>query len=238
MCGRFAIDDETNAIIEEIVEEHGIQALNNWRDYVPEFNISPTDQVPVIFQSKTGLAIRTARWAMLSPRAKHLDDRPGPTWNARKESAMISERTGRPSMWRTPLTKGQRCLVPASGYYEWVGAKAPKTPHWIYPESGLLMFAGLYSWWIDPALPESDESRLHLTTTIFTMDTVPELAAIHDRNPIALPEELWWQWIDPTIKGDQSLVDDVAIASQQVMAGLHEYVTAPVKGQAPAPITV
>lgn len=229
MCGRFAINDETNAIIEEVVEKHGIKALENWRAYVPAFNIAPTTQVPIIMHSKreASRVIAPARWSLVPPWSKTIDTRN--TFNARDDT--VAEKP----TWRGPL-KSSRCLIPASGYYEWTGAKPPKTPHWIYPERGLLMFAGIFSWWADPALPADDETRWHLTVAMLTMDTVPELAEIHHRNPIALPESFWWEWIDPEVVGDQAVVDAAVAAARPVMAGLQEYVTAPVRGQAPAPL--
>lgn len=226
MCGRFAISNRTNEYIEELAEAHGFQVLKHLADYFPRYNIAPTDQVPVLYRSAGEPAgvLTTARWWLVGSRAKALNDTPGPTFNARMESAVISERNGRPSMWSGPLSRGQRCLIPASGYYEWTGPKNDRTPHWIHPDGPALMFAGLYNWWTDPAKPKDDPSARHLTCTVFTMPTVPELAGIHDRNPMAIPEPLWWDWIDPSVKGDQTLVDAMAHASQPVMAGLREHV--------------
>lgn len=228
MCGRFAIDDQTNALLEQIVEEHGIQALPNWQDYLPAYNLKPTQHVPVILFGKReeSRVITTARWSLVPAWSKELSTK-FPTFNARSEG--ITEKAS----WKGPL-KSARCLIPATGYYEWVGAKAPKTPHFIRPtEPTPLMFAGLYSWWPDPTKSEDDDSRWHLTATIMTMATVPELADIHDRNPVGLPESHWWSWIDPEQPGDQALVDDAVAASRPVMAELREYVVAPINGDGP-----
>lgn len=227
MCGRFAINDRTNALIEELVEEHGITVLRSLSDYLPAFNIKPTHDVPTILHSKKrGEDVLTSsRWSLLpswskEPKLKY------PTFNARTEG--ITEKAS----WKGPV-KQSRCLIPASGYYEWVGDKAPKTPHWIHPDDELLMFAGLYSWWVDTSRPQDDESRWILTSTILTMPTVPELASIHDRNPVALPEALWWDWINPELIGDQTLIDHAVSASRSVMSELSEYVVRPLKGDGP-----
>lgn len=228
MCGRFAISDETNELLEEIVEQHGIRALQHWRDYLPAYNIKPTQQVPVILHSKREGAdvIAAARWSLVPPWSKELASR-FPTFNARSEG--ITEK----ATWKGPV-KSSRCLIPASGYFEWTGEKPPKTPHWLHPiDRPMLMFAGLYSWWADPSLPAADDARWHLTATILTMSTVPELAAIHDRNPVGLPEAMWWDWIDPEQTGDQAFVDAAVVESRPVMAGLAEYVVAPLRGDGP-----
>ncbi len=227
MCGRFAINSETNEFLEEVVAEHGIQALPHWRDYLPAYNIKPTQMVPVIAHSKKegSTVIAPARWSLVPPWSKDLSTK-FPTFNARSEG--ITEK----ATWKGPV-KASRCLIPASGYFEWTGVKAPKTPHWIHPAEGLLMFAGLFSWWADPSKPDDDESRWILTAAILTMPTVPELADIHDRNPVALPESHWWSWIDPDQPGDQNLVDDAVAASRPVMSELQEHVVGPVKGDGP-----
>jgi len=75
---------------------------------------------------------------------------------------------------------------------------------------------------------DDDESRWHLTATTLTMATVPELAEIHDRHPVALPESHWWSWIAPERPGDQAHVDEAVAASRPVMASLREHVVAPI----------
>lgn len=223
MCGRFAIDDQTNALLEQIVEEHGIQALPHWQDYVPAYNIKPTEQVPVILYGKREAAnvITSARWSLVPSWSKTLATK-FPTFNARSEG--ITEK----ATWKGPL-KASRCLIPATGYYEWTGEKGSKTPHFLRPvDATPMMFAGLYSWWPDPTKAEDDDDRWRLTATIMTMDAVPELGIIHDRNPVSLPESHWWSWIDPEQPGDQQLVDDAVAASRPILSALREYVVAPI----------
>ena len=145
MCGRYANDSSLNEFLEDLVVEHGLQALQHWQDYVPAYNIKPTNQVPVILHGKREDAdvITLARWSLVPAWAKELSTK-FPTFNARSEG--ITQKAS----WKGPV-KSSRCLIPASGYYEWTGTKAPKTPHWIHPvHETPLMFAGLYSWWPDP----------------------------------------------------------------------------------------
>jgi len=229
MCGRFAINQKTNEYIEQLVAEHGYQVLKHLQDFFPRYNLKPTNQVAVLMRSAkldTGV-LTTARWGMIPPSVKSLQDAPRTTFNARAESATISERSGRPSMWSGPLKKGQRCLIPMSGFYEWTGPAGKKTPHYIHPEGPVLMAAGLYGWWKDPAKTEDDPEKWMLTATMFVMPAAEELAEVHDRNPVALPESMWWDWIDPATRGDQELVDEAVAASTEVMARLEEYTVRP-----------
>jgi putative SOS response-associated peptidase YedK len=230
MCGRFAMDDATNAAIEDLVAEHGYRVLDKLADYLPRWNIKPTEPVPVALHStKLGHGVvAAARWGYVPPWAKSMSTAPRTTFNARSEAALHREDDGRPSMWHTPLTKGQRCLFFASGYYEWSGPKSARTPHWIHPpqqvgRGGVLAFAGLYGWWADPALPPDAPGRMRLTATMLTMPAVPELEAIHDRNPVAVPHSAWAHWLDPATTGDQGLVDGLVAEARPVLAGLREW---------------
>lgn len=116
------------------------------------------------------------------------------------------------STWKKPL-QTHRAIVLARGFYEWTGEKGHKPPWFMSnPDGALLGFAGLYSWWPDPSKDADDHDRWTLTAMIVTSDSVKTLAGIHDRNPVILPEDLWLHWIDPTITGDQALVDEAVRA--------------------------
>jgi putative SOS response-associated peptidase YedK len=102
-----------------------------------------------------------------------------------------------------------------------------KVPHYIHSDK-TLAFAGLYSWW---RAAETDPWML--TATILTMPTVPELSAIHDRNPVPIPKEFWATWLDPKTSGTQELVNAAVQAAIPVAAGLKEYRVNPIKGNGP-----
>lgn len=85
-------------------------------------------------------------------------------------------------------------------------------------------FAALYSWWREPQhRGKDDHEGWHLTATIVTSDAVQTLADIHDRNPVILPQEMWLHWIDPTVVGDQALVDDAVAAGVAEASTLEAY---------------
>ena len=87
----------------------------------------------------------------------------------------------------------RRCLVPADGFYEWapaVGDGGRKRPHWIYPSAGgLVSFAGIWETWRSPG----GEAR-H-TVAILTTDANADLAGVHHRMPVVVPEGARGDWL-------------------------------------------
>jgi putative SOS response-associated peptidase YedK len=229
MCGRFAVDRETNELIEEFVAGGG-----SVHDWAPNFNLAPTDQVPVVLEStKTGEVVRrleTARWSLVPGWSKELKLK-FPTFNARSETA-ASKSTFSASV------KSKRALIPATGYYEWHTdpATKKKTPFYIhFPDDSVMAFAALYSWWKDHSKAEDDPERWHLTATILTSDAVDELLHIHDRNPVPLPRDWWDDWLDTSIEGDQDFVDAAVQAALPVAGALEVREIAPIPFQANGP---
>jgi putative SOS response-associated peptidase YedK len=224
MCGRFAVDSEVNELIEDFVATGG-----NVQDWRPSYNIRPTDPVPVVVESvKTGTLERRlelARWSLTPSWSKDLKMK-GPTFNARAETA------GEKSMFKAAVAS-KRALIPASGYFEWMTEGKHKTPYYIHDPNGEIAFAGLYSWWRDHSKADDDPDRWVLTATILTMNAVPHLAPIHDRNPVPLPSSFWQQWLDPSLVGDQDLVDAAVAAAVPVASSLDYYEVAPVTGEGP-----
>jgi putative SOS response-associated peptidase YedK len=92
----------------------------------------------------------------------------------------------------------RRCLVPATGFYEWFrpgGGSRRGQPFYIYPagqadSGGILAFAGLYEVWRKGDAPL-------VTFTILTTGAAEGLAFLHDRSPVILPPSAWDRWIDP-----------------------------------------
>jgi putative SOS response-associated peptidase YedK len=229
MCGRFAVDSEVNELISDFVAQGG--DVHDWR---PSYNLSPTDRIPVVIESVRSVdglpgalerRLELARWSLTPSWSKDLAMK-GPTFNARSETAATTR------MFSAAVAS-KRALIPASGYYEWHTEGKKKTPYYIHDPQGQLAFAGLYSWWRNRAKAEDDPTRWVLTATILTMDSVPHLAPIHARNPLPLPRDFWQQWLDPSLVGDQHLVDAAVAAGAPVAESLEFYEVAPVRGDGP-----
>ena len=219
MCGGYALAEPT-----EVLEDVFNVDLVGENLPGPSWNIRPTNQVPIVVDTVDASGdqrrrLESARWSLIPTWVKGEPPKFS-TFNARSEDAASK------ASWRDAV-KSKRCLVPASGYYEWVVEDGVKTPHYIHSDKPLA-FAGLYSWW---RAQESDPWLL--TATILTMPTVPELARIHDRNPVPLPREYWSQWLNPAEVGTQQSVDAAVRAAIPIAASLSEHKVAPIRGNGP-----
>lgn len=225
MCGRFIITDTAPDLVAMFDVE--IEGEN-----LPEasWNVKPTEQIPIVLESaKQDPPVRrleTARWSLVPSSAPELA-LGFPTFNARAESV-----AQKPAF--APSLASKRALIPATGYFEWRTEGSTKTPYFISSDDGLpLAFAGLYSWWRNPALADTDPARWVLTATILTTDAQGPLAEIHERMPVVLPEEWWDRWLDPRTTGDQQLVDAIVAASRPLAETLDFHEVGKVEGNGP-----
>ena len=222
MCGRFAMDDTVNQMITEFVTATG-RPPEEWQaDWLATPIVRPTDQVPILLKTledrndpSSELVPRAAlaQWWLTPPFSPVLRSK-YPTFNARSETV-----TEKPT-FRSAIVN-QRAVLPAIGYFETQKSGPTPVPHYIAPPSGLLYFAGLYSWWKDPAADPDDPGRWHLTTTMLTQQATGALADIHDRMPVILDHDSIDEWIDPRTRGDRLLVDATVAASATLSEQLH-----------------
>mgnify|MGYP000066485160 FL=1 len=217
MCGRFVVArtiGEIQTIFEadEIIGEHpGIS-----------YNVAPTQPISIVVDRAFDKAadgspvgelsrqLHVARWGLVPRWAKSPTEH-APLINGRIESVLE-----KPSFKDSVIRR--RCVIPASGYYEWhVNADGTKQPFYINAGSdGMFALAGLYEWWADPSKAADAPDRWLLSATTLTKDSAPELSHIHDRNPVLLSPATFEAWLDPHIEGDQDLLDAVAEESNVV----------------------
>ena len=109
--------------------------------------------------------------------------------NARAET--VAERP----MFRTAF-KERRCIIPASGFYEWTGEKGAKQPHFFSAADGspILAFAGLWEHWHDA--PNKEDV---LSCTIIVSGASAWMTPYHDRMPVLLAEKNFDGWLDGSI---------------------------------------
>ena len=89
------------------------------------------------------------------------------------------------------LSNARRCIVPASGYYEWRTVEKAKQPYFISAADGaVLSIAGLWDRWKDPATGETISSATLIITAAndFTR-------CIHERMPVFLGQEDHDAWL-------------------------------------------
>lgn len=190
MCGRYA--DFLDA--QEILDLFSIAwDAEDDRLLPPNFNVAPMQNVRVVRSSPEGNRLEVARWGLVPGWAK--DPSIGPKMiNARLETI-----TEKPS-FRTAFAK-RRCIVPASGYYEWHTTAEGKTPYFIHPaDQSPLAMAGLLEAW-----RASADSPWLITCAVVTTAAQGELAAIHDRQPVMMQREAWETWLDPHVEKHEAL---------------------------------
>lgn len=179
MCGRFALF-ATGA---EIAGQFGVEVSH---ELYPRFNIAPTQPVAAVrLAAATGARELTYfRWGLIPSWAK--DPNIGSRMiNARSESA-----AEKPSF--RAAFKRRRCLIPASGFYEWQQLGDRKQPIFIHAsDESLLGLAGLWELW-----QSSDGSAVE-TCTILTTEPNELMAPIHNRMPVIIAAEDYSMWLDP-----------------------------------------
>jgi putative SOS response-associated peptidase YedK len=190
MCGRYAMAQSQ----EEIVAFFNL-AENDSNPTLPlNWNIAPTNEIYIVRdrdRNSNERILDTASWGLIAPWQKNfLDARAGQSHaiNARSES--IYEKPTFRDAFRT-----SRCLIPATGYYEWatsLGSFPPKQPFYITSADGApLSIAGICSTWT------SEKGEIIQSASIITREAVGELATIHSRMPVFMERNRWQEWLDP-----------------------------------------
>ncbi|MEY3614174.1 MAG: hypothetical protein RL752_82, partial [Actinomycetota bacterium] len=206
---------KTSDFIAELFEIDELETDLDFRSY----NVPPTTQIPMIVEREIdGMPSRqlhAARWGLIPSWAKEVSSTP--LINARIESVL-----DKPSFQEAALSK--RCAIPADGYFEWQSTIADsKVPFFIHPSDGMLAFAGIYSWWRNPAKEANDPTRWVLTCSLLTKESAPELSQIHNRNPVMLSEENLSAWLAPDYQTTAEVLAALSEESDEVAAALEFY---------------
>jgi len=152
------------------------------------YNIAPTQQIPIVREStEGGRYLSSVRWGLVPHWAKDLSIG-NKLINARAET--VHEKPA----FRHSI-KSQRCIIPASGYFEWCTAGNSKTPYYITTkDASPFSLAGIWESWSAPD-GNSIESCAILTTSSNSL-----MAMIHDRMPVILHQGEFNRWLDPADK--------------------------------------
>jgi putative SOS response-associated peptidase YedK len=191
MCGRYRLSRR-----KQIIEEH-FDSISGEEDWIPRYNIAPTQPVPIIRQhpKEPRRVLSLVRWGLIPSWAKDMSGAAGMI-NARSETAATKP------AFRDPM-KFRRCLVPADGFYEWLRrAGTTKQPFCFEVNKGeLFAFAGLWDRWKDPS------GQWIKSCSILTTTPNAVTSAVHDRMPVILDRADYDLWLDPGFT-------DVAAASE------------------------
>lgn len=184
MCGRYNVSltgrDLANSLGAELRADSA----------PPCYNRAPSQHSPVLVQDEGRLCLDMFRWGLIPFWAKD------PGIGNRMINARAETLDSKPA-FRNAFRR-RRCLVPASGFYEWRKTRDGKVPHWIHPADGApLTFAGLWEEWS----PGADLEPIH-SFTIITLGANEFMKQIHDRMPAIIPPEGRGAWLNPQAESE------------------------------------
>lgn len=179
MCGRFTLT------LDPVVLREAFDLGEMPPDWIPRYNIAPSQPVAVIADAKTR-NVDFMRWGLVPSWAKDISigDR---LINARSET--LAEK---PS-FRSALAK-RRCLILADGFFEWKKSEnksGPSMPFYIQMEDkSPFAFAGLWEIWHAPG------GDVLKSCTIVTCEPNARVAPIHNRMPVIFNPKDAWVWLE------------------------------------------
>ena len=181
MCGRFGL-----FVTPEVLEEY-FAVMDFAADALqPRYNLTPGQAVAVVREHDGRRRLDALQWGLIPFWAKDA------TIGRRLINARLDSVPSKPAF--REAWQRRRCLIPASGFYEWSEPRAGrKRPHFIRPgNEPLLALAGLWERWRTPTGEKLE------TCVIVTMDANAELAKVHDRMPLLIPRDAHALWLDPS----------------------------------------
>ncbi len=179
MCGRYVLTNTEKFITRFRVAETDLRLI-------PYYNIAPGQTMPIVLERGAVRHTLFMKWGLVPYWAD--DPRIGYKMiNARREGINTKPSFQRPMRF-------QRCLVPASGFYEWKREETKKIPYYIRLKGReIFAFAGLYDIWKDA------EHKELLTFTIITAPSNELVKEIHDRMPVIIEEENEEKWLNISV---------------------------------------
>ncbi len=183
MCGRYVLKKKD---LEALLAQLGVK---DPRDFVSRYNIAPTTVVPAIRRRREA-AEREAvglQWGLVPFWSKDA------TAGARLANARAEGIAAKPS-FREPFRK-RRCVVPASGFYEWQTLGKLKFPWYFERRDGRpLALAGLWDHWRAP------DGGILETFSLLTTTPNEVVTRVHDRMPVILGDDALDAWLDPAVE--------------------------------------
>lgn len=175
MCGRYNFTDPD--VIPELFGAQGSPPL------APRYNIAPTQVVAVIGLKPDGTTrgVALLRWGLV------------PYWSNSSTSGprLVNVRAESVTFKFGEQFREKRCLIPATGFYEWSSVGGKKLARNFRMNSGLVFaFAGLWDVWRGEAKPL-------LTCCLITTHANDLVRPVHDRMPVIMPRESYGEWLDP-----------------------------------------
>ena len=189
MCGRFV----QNFSFEILLQNFNIRATDS--DIKPNYNVAPTQKILTIIKHDNENTLEKRHWGLVPFWAKDI------SIGSRMINARTETVSSKPSF--RDAFKKRRCLIPASGFYEWKGEKENKQPFYIFTPSGKpFTFAGLWETWTDK---KSDEESVYKSCTILTTLASERIRELHNRMPVVLDPDFYEKWLNVEIQDPKEL---------------------------------
>ena len=195
MCGRY-VNKNSFEDIEKLFQADLIQIPSI--SIQPSYNICPTQYSPVVVSAGEKYYMENMHWGLI------------PSWSKDSKFAKNLINARIETIQEKPSFKGlintSRCIVIASGYYEWVQTDSGKQPYYIHGEDNVLPIAGLWTRWNDTK-----------SFTIITKSANSSVSNIHHRMPLIIEKNLIESFLDHSIKFDSSYnKQDIRLKSYKV----------------------
>jgi len=199
MCTRYVLLEQH---YRDILARLGIGAP---AEYLSRFNIAPNTTIPVVRRAPQSATNEAAflRWGLVPSWAKTADG--PPLVNARADTVATKP------TFRDSLRK-RRCVIPATGFYEWETIGRAKKP-WLFrrPDETPFGFAGLWDTWHAPdGMPRE-------TCAFITGEPNDLMRPIHNRMPVMLTADTFDAWLDPAISDPAALASLLSIPSVETV---------------------
>lgn len=182
MCGRFGLSASAEAVESLFGVDFTAEMKRHW---VPREEITPGTGIVAIVADRDRQWQRYAEilhWGLVPHWAKD------PEMGRRMINARSETVASKPAF--RDAFRYRRCLVPASGFYEWDRRYRPSRRYWFTREGGgVLALAGIWDHW-----QSADGSEI-LSVALLTRPAEGVVANIHDRMPVILPEADWESWL-------------------------------------------
>ena len=176
MCGRFTLHTPQAEILQ------AFDVASNGVTLVPRYNITPSQDIPVVRAGDDGRELALARWGLVPGWSKEARPKYS-TINARLES--VAEKPTYRAAFRH-----KRCLIPADGFYEWHKTGDKKVPHYIrMQDESVFAFAGLWEHW-------EGEQETFDSCAIITLPASGVMATIHTRMPAIIAAHDYDAWLN------------------------------------------
>jgi putative SOS response-associated peptidase YedK len=181
MCGRFTY----RLTWPEIVRLYRLALDAPARNTQPRYNVCPTTTIDAVIERDGTRELVAMRWGLVpSWWSKPLKEMRVATFNARAET--VADKP----MFRDAFRR-TRCLIPASGYYEWQDTPDGKQPYYFTRRDGQpITIAGLWDTWRDKQAAETIKSAAMVIT-----DANEVVGELHDRMPVILEQDQFEPWL-------------------------------------------